>query len=79
MSSTMLDRVRNEALELSESERAELAHDLVLSLDGPRDPLAAELWDAEILRRVDEVEAGTAQLVERDEFKRRMQERLRGL
>jgi len=75
----MLDRLRSEALELSEPERAELAHDLVVSLDGPSDPHAAQVWDAELLRRMDEVEAGTAPLIERREFERRLRERLSGL
>ena len=36
MSSVVLDRLRSVALTLSEPERAELAHALVTSLDGPR-------------------------------------------
>ena len=50
MASGILERVRSEALTLSESERAELAHDLVASLDGPPDADAEPLWEAEILR-----------------------------
>ncbi|HEV7671021.1 MAG TPA: addiction module protein [Thermoanaerobaculia bacterium] len=76
MNSAVRIRLRSEALELSEPERAELAHDLVLSLAGPPDSQAAQEWDAELLRRMDEVEAGTAPLVDRLEFQRRMQERL---
>lgn len=76
MDSRTLERLRNEVLELPQAERAELAHDLVRSLDGPADPSAAQEWDAEILRRMDEIEAGTAKLIDRKEFARRMRERL---
>jgi len=77
MSSSALDRVRSEAFELTEAERAELAHDLVSSLDGPPDQDAAQAWDAEISRRLSEVDAGTASLIDRKEFSRRMRERMR--
>jgi hypothetical protein len=50
MSSAVLDRVRSEALELTEAERAELAHDLVASLDGPVDPTAAEASASAVMR-----------------------------
>lgn len=55
---------------------ADLANDLVLGLDGPPDSQAAQEWDAELLRRMDEIEAGTAPLIDRSEFQRRMRERL---
>ena len=76
MASKTVERLRNEALNLSHAERAELARDLVQSLDGPTDPEAAREWDAEILRRLDEVKSGNAQIVDRAEFARRMRERL---
>lgn len=76
MKSLALKRVRDDALLLSEPERAELAHDLVLSLDGSVDHDAAAEWEAEIQRRVSEVEAGTARLIDRGEFELRMRERL---
>lgn len=79
MNSAVLSRLRSEALELSEPERAELAYDLVISLDGPPDSEAARDWDLEIVRRLDEVEAGTARVVDRPEFQRRMRERLNDL
>lgn len=76
MGSGTLEKLRREALELPAAERAELAHDLVVSLDGPADPRAAQEWEAEFLRRMDEIESGTAKLVDRKEFARRMRERL---
>jgi putative addiction module component (TIGR02574 family) len=78
MGSESFGRLRSEVLTLSEKERAELAHDLVRSLDAPIDPDAADAWDREILRRLAEVDAGTAEFIDRDELRRRMQERSRG-
>jgi putative addiction module component (TIGR02574 family) len=78
MSSAVLDKVRNEALDLPESDRAELAHDLVASLDGPSDPSAAQDWDSEISRRLSDIDSGTAKLIDRQEFSRRMRKRLSG-
>jgi len=76
MASRTIERILSEALELPEAERAELAHGLVASLDGPNDEAAAGAWDEEILRRMKELEAGTATTVNRDEFRRRIRERL---
>jgi putative addiction module component (TIGR02574 family) len=76
MGSPTLEKVRTEALSLSEAERAELAHNLVASLDGPADADAESAWDAEILRRLAEIDSGTATLIDREEFRRRMQARM---
>ena len=75
MSGIALEKVRSEALSLPEAERAELAHDLVASLDGPADSDAENAWDAEILRRLAEIDSGTAELIDREEFRRRMRAR----
>jgi putative addiction module component (TIGR02574 family) len=61
---------------LSEPERAELAHALVTSLDGTPDGDSGDSWDREIVRRLGEIDAGTAKLIDRDEFRRRMRSRL---
>jgi putative addiction module component (TIGR02574 family) len=71
-----LRKLRSEALMLPEAERAELAHELVKSLDAPADAEVAEAWEKEILRRLAEIDAGTAKLIDRDEFRRRMQARI---
>ncbi|OGA55834.1 MAG: addiction module component CHP02574 family protein [Betaproteobacteria bacterium RIFCSPLOWO2_12_FULL_62_58] len=76
MGSPTLEKVRSEALSLSEAERAELAHNLVASLDGPADPDVETAWDAEILRRLAEIDSGTANLIDREEFRRRMRDRM---
>ena len=77
MASNVLEKLRSEALRLSENERAELAHDLMKSLDAPPDADAADEWDKEIVRRLSEIDAGTATLVDRAELRRRIQQRLR--
>lgn len=76
MGSSTLEKVRSEALSLSEAERADLARSLVQSLDGTPDAGAEAAWDAEILRRLAEIDAGTAELIDRDELRRRMQVRM---
>lgn len=76
MGTETLGKLRSEALMLPEAERAELAHALVKSLDAPGDADAIDAWEKEILRRLAEIDAGTAKLIDRDEFRRRMQERL---
>jgi putative addiction module component (TIGR02574 family) len=76
MASQTLQKVRSEALDLSEADRAELAYDLVLSLDGPADEGVSQAWEEELTRRMDELEAGTATLVDRAEHARRMRDRL---
>ncbi|MBN1868059.1 addiction module protein [Candidatus Sumerlaeota bacterium] len=59
--STTVEKVRDEALSLSVSERASLAHDLILSLENPADFELSREQEAEIARRVQSVREGTAQ------------------
>ena len=77
MAGSTLEKVRSEALRLSEAERAELAHSLVCSLDGPAEADVESAWDKEILRRLNEVDAGTAELIDREELRLRMRARMR--
>jgi len=58
--STTVQTVRDEAMSLSLSERASLAHDLILSLDEPSDFDLGPEQEAEIARRVQMVREGTA-------------------
>ena len=76
MAGSTLEKVRSEALRLTEAERADLAHSLVGSLDGPADKDAESAWDTEIQKRLDEIDSGTAKLVDREEFRRRMKARM---
>ena len=61
-----------DALRLDLADRAELAGELIASLDGPSDPDAAEAWDAEIRRRAASLEDGTATVESWDDVKRRI-------
>ena len=72
MSHVTLEKLRSEALRLSDEERAELAQDLMKSLDAPTDPDAADAWDKEVSRRLDDVDAGTVTLIDRAELRRLM-------
>ena len=67
-----------EALRLDSSERAEVAAELLASLDGPADPDAEAAWEAEIGRRVADIEAGTAKLEPWEDVKRRIEKKILG-
>lgn len=62
-----------EALRLEPDSRAEIAAELLASLDGPVDPDAGAAWDAEIARRVAAIEAGAVRLEPWAEVKRRIE------
>ncbi len=62
MSTATLERLRSELLTLSEAERAELAHELIKSLDAPADEGVSESWDREIVRRIAQIDSGQAKL-----------------
>jgi len=68
-----------EALRLDESARAELAAELLASLDGPADSGAATEWSAEIERRVASIESGEAVLESWEDVRRRIERRLQWL
>ena len=62
-----------DALRLEPETRAELAAELLASLDGPTDPDAEAAWDAEITRRVEAIESGTMRLEPWTDVKRRIE------
>jgi len=67
---TTLKEIEEQALRLPLKERGELAHRLIVSLDGEQEesPEAiAKAWGEEIARRVAEIDAGTAKLVPHEE------------
>ena len=70
MGTETLNQLRSRALMLSEAERAELAHALVVSLNTPVDADAVEVWDEEILQRLKEIDSSEAKYIDRDEFRR---------
>lgn len=66
------------ALKLGLDERAELAAELLASLDGPPDPGAEAAWEAEIRRRVSAIEAGTEPTEPWEDVKRRIKNEILG-
>ena len=68
MKSTLAD-----ALRLDDDTRAELAAELLASLEGPADPDASQAWDEEIDRRIAAIEAGHIALEPWDELRRRIE------
>ncbi|HEX5008950.1 MAG TPA: addiction module protein [Planctomycetota bacterium] len=74
-----VDEVLAEALRLDLKARAELASELLASLEWPPDPDAEAAWDDEIRRRVAAIEAGTAELEPWDAVKVRVEMVLRKL
>lgn len=77
MATEPLQHLRSEILALSEAERAELAHDLIQSLDAPGENGVEDAWDREIMRRIGEIDAGQAEFLDRGEFRRRLRAKLR--
>lgn len=58
--SLQIKDIVNKALNLSPEERAELIHELILSLDDVIDNEVERAWDAEIEKRVKEIKSGKA-------------------
>ena len=57
---------------LSPSERAELACSLIESLDETEDESVQAAWDAEILRRMEDLNSGKVKPVSLEEARRRL-------
>ena len=55
--SSLLERVRREAMHLSEKDRGILAHEVLTSPDRD-DPGAEQAWEDEIARRVERIRSG---------------------
>ena len=67
-----------DALRLDPDTRAELAAELLASLDDPEDPDAEAAWNVEIDRRVAAIEAGSVRLEPWDNVKRRIEKEILG-
>lgn len=76
MTTETLEHLRSQISTLSESERAALARELIMSRDGPRDDTVEQAWNDEIIRRVSKVKNGKATLLSREEFRSKMRARL---
>ena len=57
---TTVEELRTELGRLSDTERGELAHFLILSLDQSSDANVEMAWDAELDRRAEEIRNGRA-------------------
>lgn len=76
----MPDSVRNlqeDALKLSEKQRAELARMLLLSLDEPEDQATEQVWAEEAERRYQELKSGAVEAIPSDEVFSEVRARLR--
>jgi putative addiction module component (TIGR02574 family) len=72
------EAVLADALRLDTDARAELAAELLASLDGPPEPDAEAAWAAEIERRVAAIEAGTVRLEPWEDVRRRIGKEILG-
>jgi putative addiction module component (TIGR02574 family) len=66
------------ALTLSHEERAELASNLIDSLDPTIDPNAERAWQEEIARRLEDVETGNVKTLPWEEVRRKGRTLLNG-
>lgn len=71
------EKLLREALRLGDDERAELAAELLASLDGPPDADAEEAWALEIERRAAKVLSGESKGVPWEEVRDRIERELR--
>ena len=74
-----LNEIEALALQLPIKERSELAHRLIVSLDGEPDGTPEEIataWDEEIARRVADMEAGRTQWIPAEEVMARLRQKL---
>ncbi len=55
-----LGQLKSDLMQLPTEQRAELAHVLILSLDEGVDVDAEAAWDAELARRMEQIERGEA-------------------
>lgn len=60
---TAADNLYQAALKLSDRERAELADKLLESIDPALDTGWAESWDAEIAKRIDDLDQGNVKTI----------------
>ena len=72
-----LKQLENEALHLSEKERAELAQKLILSLDASNEEDLDEEWLLEAQNRAKELDEGSVQPIPADEVRKKAQALLR--
>lgn len=76
--SKAVQTVLADALRLEPDARAEVAAELLASLDGPADPDAGAAWDAEIDRRIEAIDAGAIRLESWSDVRRRIERDILG-
>lgn len=72
-----LKEIEEQALHLSENERAELAQKLLLSLDEPSLQEVEEAWLQEAHRRAKELDEGLVEPIPAEEVRKKVQALLR--
>ena len=75
----ILKEIESQALKLSPSERGELVHRLIVSLEGEPEAspeIIAKAWDEEIARRVADMEAGRTHWTPADEVMTRLRAKI---
>lgn len=65
--SALFDEISQKAKQLSAEERAQLAEELLESVESEIDPAVQAAWEAEIKRRVAAYEQGEAKLIPAEE------------
>ena len=70
--SSEVNELLKKALELPATDRAELAGSLIESLDHAEDKSVADAWEAEIVRRMEDLDSGRVKPDSLDEFRRRL-------
>ena len=72
---TMIEpnQILEQALTLPENQRAAIAASLLQSLDSESDPDSETHWNAEIERRLDEIDNGTVELIPWSEVRSKLQ------
>ena len=63
----LVTELSQRARELAPEDRARLAQELLASLEGDLEPEVGAAWDAELRRRIAEVDAGAIKLIPADE------------
>jgi putative addiction module component (TIGR02574 family) len=69
-------RLLDEARQLSPDEREWLAESLLINEEGVSAAEVESAWDAEIKRRLDEIDSGAVEMIPGDEVMARMLDRL---
>jgi len=64
--------VLKEALKLNATERAEVAEQLIASLDEVPDPDVEQAWQEEVQRRLQQIEHGEVKTIPWEEVQRRL-------